>query len=447
MIHCRAWGLAALLTLAVPIRPAETNVFPFPYKIDRLENGLKIVSVPLTNQTVLSFTTIVRAGSRDEVEAGASGFAHFFEHMMSRGTRRISQTAAVELLARLGAATSSLTTDDFTRYDTVFSGRENLEKVIRIEADRFINISHTADMIRAEAPVLENEFRAGSADPGRRLIELLRDTAFTAHAYKHTTLGRLKDIQERPGQSEYDGLFQKRFYSPDNTVLLVIGDFDPARLRALIKQYYGGWEKSNYTPAASIEPPQPEARRIHEPWPAETLPRLAIGFHGPAYSDETIDKAALNLAAEIAFSPFSPLFRRLVADERTCLSLSASFGDTRDPSLLIISAVARSAADLPVAEGEILKELERLKTDLVAPSVLADVRSHLRHSVSAALETVDGIAGVLVPSIGLTGDPGTLNALFDLYEKITPSDIRDMARRYFRPAGATTVTLAAGGGK
>lgn len=445
MIKFTAWGLAAVLALAVPARPAGANVFPFPYKIDHLENGLKIVSIPLSNPAIISFYTIVRSGSRNEIEPGKSGFAHFFEHMMFKGTKQVSKAAYDEFLTRLGAGTNGFTSDDYTCYYVVFAGRENLEKVVKTEADRFINLYYTEEMIKTEAPVIEGEYNTSAANPGRRLIELLRDTAFASHSYKHTTLGFLKDIQDLPNQFEYSRLYKKRFYAPDNTILLVAGDFDPARLLTLVRQYYGGWEKSNYALTTPVEPPQAEAKRAHYPWPSRTLPRLAIGFHGPAYSDESVDKAALNLMAEIAFSPSSPLFQRLVNKEQKCLSLGASFGDTRDPALLIFNAVVKAAADLPYIEKEILKELERLKTELIAPGVLADIKSNLRYSMAAALGTTDGVAGTLAFYINLAGDPGTLNKLFALYDKITPKDIQDMARKYFHPSNGTTVTLAAGG--
>ena len=160
------------------------------------------------------------------------------------------------------------------------------------------------------------------------------------------------------------------------------------------------------------------APRAHYPWPVRTLPRLAIGFHGPAYSDESGDKAALNLLAEIAFSPSSPLYQRLVNEERKCLSLGACFADTRDPSLLVFNAVVKSTADLPYVEREILKELDRIKAELVPPDILADTKSNLSYAMAAALGTTDGVAGTLAFYVNLAGDPGTLNKLFDLYDKI-----------------------------
>jgi zinc protease len=218
-------------------------------------------------------------------------------------------------------------------------------------------------------------------------------------------------------------------------------------MKALAQKYYGGWEPSNYALVTPAEPAQAEPRRAHFPWPVRTLARLAIGFHGPAYSDDSGDKAALNLMAEIAFSPFSPLYLRLVNKERKCVSLGASFADTRDPSLLVFNAVVKSAADLPYVEKEILKELDRIKGELVPPDILADTKSNLIYAMAAALGTTDGVAGTLASYVNLAGDPGTLNKLFGLYDKATPQNIRDAARKYFRAANSTTVTLASGDGQ
>jgi zinc protease len=444
MIRFAVGGLLAVLALAVPARPSGKSVFPFPARIDKMENGLTIVSVPLANPDIIAYYTIVRSGSRNEIEPGKSGFAHFFEHMMFKGTKQVPKAAYDEFLTRLGAGTNGFTSDDYTCYYVVFAGRENLETVIKTEADRFINLAYTEDTIKTEAPVIEGEYNTSAANPGRRLIELLRDTAYSSHPYKHTTLGFLKDIQDMPNQFEYSQLYKKRFYAPDNTILLVAGDFDPTRLMALARKYYGGWEPSNYALVTPAEPAQAEPRRAHYPWPVRTLSRLAVGFHGPAYSDESGDKAALNLMAEISFSPFSPLYQRLVNKEQKCLSLGASFADTRDPSLLVFNAVVKSAADLPYVEKEILKELERIKSEPVSPDILADVKSNLRYGMAAALGTTDGVAGTLAFYINLAGDPGTLNKLFDLYERTTPRNIQDAARKYFRAANSTTVTLASG---
>ena len=436
--------LSLSLFLILPLPLKSSGIFPYAYKIEELENGLKVVSIPLPSPNIISYYTIVRSGSRNEVEPGKSGFAHFFEHIMFKGTKNIPRAAYEEFLTLLGAGTNGTTSDDFTCYFVVFAGRKNLPKVVETEADRFINLTSDEEMLKTEAPVIEGEYYASVSNPGRRLDELLRDTAFVSHSYKHTTLGYLRDILDMPNQFEYSQLFKNRFYAPDNTILLVAGDFDHWRLMELVRKHYSSWERSNYTLVTPIEPPQTEAKRAHYEWPTPTLARLAIGFHGPAYSDVAIDQAALDLLAEAAFSPSSPLYQRLVISEQKCLSLSADFESHRDPYLLTLNAVLQKDEDLPLVEDALWKEVERLKTEPFAPDLLARIKSNLKYALANQLGTTDGVAGVLSFYVNLATDPATLNRLYSFYEQVTPQDITAMARKYFVKTKSTVATLGGG---
>lgn len=424
-----------------------SNIFPYEYKIEELENGLKVVSIPLNNPQIISHYIIVRSGSRNEIEPGKSGIAHFFEHMMFKGTKNVPREVYDDFLTKLGAGTNGYTTDDYTCYFVVFAGRENLEEVVKKEADRFINLYYDEEMLKTEASVIEGEYYKSVSNPYRRLYELLRHTSFEKHSYRHTTLGYLEDILDMPKQFEYSQLFKKRFYAPDNTILLVVGDFDHAKLMEYVKKYYSGWEKSNYSLVTPEDPPQKKAKRAHYDWPTKTLPRLAIGFHGPAYSEKEIDKAALDLLAEIAFSRSSPLYQKLVIEEQKCLTLNTRFSDRRDPHLLTFNSIVKKDKDLPYVEEEIFKELERIKKESVDEELLANVKSNLKYSFASDLGTTDGIASTLASYINLTTDPGTVNKLFDLYETVTPQDIQEMAKRYFKKTNSTVVTLSGGKAK
>ena len=444
MIRLSVFLLALALAPAIMHPAAGSDVFPYSYRVETLDNGLTVVSIPLANPDVIAYYTVVRSGSRNELEPGKSGFAHFFEHMMFKGTKAVPRAAYDDFLTRLGAGTNGYTTDDYTCYFVVFAGRENLESVVRTESDRFINLSYDEEMLKTEAPVIEGEYYASLTNPGRRLDELLRETAFVSHSYKHSTLGYLRDIQDMPNQFEYSRVFRQRFYAPDNSVLLVAGDFDHVRLIELVRKYYGPWERSGYALVTPVEPPQTEPKRAHTAWPSKTLARLAVGFHGPAYSDGQADTAALDLLAQVAFSSTSPLYQRLVVREQRCQSLHADFESHRDPHLLTITSVVKNDDDLPYVEEQVFAELERFKSEPVAGGRLAEVKSNLRYSLAAALGTTDGLAGTLVSYLNLSADPGTLNTLYALYDGVTPDDIMSAAKKYFVTTNSTVATLSGG---
>ncbi len=439
--------LSGLIIFSLSLNPLlsqELDVFPYDYNIVTMDNGLKVISIPLNNPHIISYYTIVRSGSRNEIEPGKSGFAHFFEHMMFKGTKNVPREEYDNFLTELGAGTNGYTTDDYTCYYVVFAGQENLDDVVKLEADRFINLYYDEEMLKTEAPVIEGEYYSSVSNPGRRLYEMLRHTAFEEHSYKHTTLGYLEDIQDMPNQFEYSLLYKKRFYSPDNTILLVAGDYDHTALMQLVRKHYGDWEPSGYDLTTPEEPVQTRQKRAHYDWPGNTLPRLAVGFHGPAYSSEEIDKAALDLLAEIAFSNNSPLYQKLVVEEQKCVYLGADFPDRRDPYLLTINAVLKHKDDLEYVEREIFNTLEKHKTEPVREEKLDAFKSNMKYSLARQLSTTDGIAGILAFYINLEADPDTLNELFNLYLTINPEDIQKTAGKYFKITNSTVVTLSGG---
>jgi len=430
-----------LIFLLTPLVLQGSRVFPFDYKVEELENGLKVISIPLKNPHIISYYTIVRSGSRNEIEPGKSGFAHFFEHMMFKGTKKFPPQIYNNILTKLGAGTNGYTTDDYTCYYIVFAGRENLEKVVEIESDRFINLYYNEEMIKTESSVIEGEYYTSISDPSSKIYELLRDTAFEKHSYKHTTMGYLEDILDMPHQYEFSLVYKKRFYAPNNTILLVAGDFDHEELMKLIKKYYSSWEKSDYELITPVEPPQEKAKRLHYDWPSQTLPRLCIGFKGPAYSDERIDKAALDLLAQVAFSEQSPIYQKLVIEEQKCLTLSADFTDRRDPYLLIFSSIIKNEGDLDYVEGELFREFERLMNESIDEKLLDEVKSNMKYSFAHSIGTTDGIASQLAFYINLKTNPMTVNMLFDLYDKITVQNVQQMAKKYFQRKNSTVITI------
>ena len=177
--------LASLTT--VPLR-ADTPILPFKATEKLLPNGLKVIVVPTGFPNIVSIQIPVQTGSRNEVEPGKSGFAHFFEHMMFRGTKEYPPEKYQGVLTRAGARSNAYTSDDFTNYHTTFA-KEDLETILKMEADRFQNLSYTEEAFKTESRAVLGEYNKNSADPVRKILEVQRDNAYTKHTYKHTTMG------------------------------------------------------------------------------------------------------------------------------------------------------------------------------------------------------------------------------------------------------------------
>src|SRR4051812_8865543 len=231
----------ALLALCGVVSAAPAKpLFPYPYKTTVLKNGLSVTRVPFNAPEQVAYYSVVRVGSRNEVEKGHTGFAHFFEHVMFKGTKNWPEGTRDALLGKLGFSENAFTSDDVTVYH-VTGPTSGLRQLIDVESDRFMNLDYSEATFQTEAKAVLGEYHKNAANPGLKIEETVLATAFTKHPYQHTTLGFYEDIQAMPSRYEYSKEFFKRWYTPDNTMLFIVGDFDDAKLMADIEKAYGGW--------------------------------------------------------------------------------------------------------------------------------------------------------------------------------------------------------------
>src|SRR6185503_5976627 len=159
------------------------------------------------------------------------------------------------VITKIGANTNAYTSDDLTVYHLKFA-KEDLDQVVDIESDRFQNLSYSPPAFMTEAGAVYGEYRKNITNPTAQLNEKIQDLAYDQHTYKHTTIGFERDIKAMPQQFQYSLSFFRRFYRPENVVLLIVGDVDPEATVVLVRKYYGGWEKGYTPPAIVPEPPQ-----------------------------------------------------------------------------------------------------------------------------------------------------------------------------------------------
>jgi len=446
--------ILAALVLSVPLlgiaqqtrggSNSGSKLFTYPYTIDDLPNGLRLITVPTDYPNLVALYTVVAVGSRNEVEAGKSGFAHFFEHMMFRGSENYTPEQREEIFKRAGAETNAYTTDDRTVYHATFS-KEDLEEIMKAEADRFQRLKYTPEQFKTEAKAVKGEYDKNSANPFSKMNEVMRETAFKRHTYSHTTMGYLKDIEDMPNQYDYSLEFFKRFYRPEYTTIVVVGDVTRQRALDLTKRYWGSWQRGTYKADIPDEPEQKESRTAHIPWDAPTLPHLAVAFRAPKFSDTSKELAALDLFQSVAFGENSELYQQLVLKEQKVDVLAADFGHQADPELFTVYARVKDPAQVGYVREQILKTFERHKTELIDQAKLDATRSRMRYGFAMGMNSNNAIAGALAPYIALERTPETLNRLFDTYQTVTAADVRDAARKYFRDESRTIVTLATKG--
>ncbi len=437
----KSFLIAAFASVALAVSAQSSKFFPYPYSVDDLPNGLRLVTVPTDNPKLVALYLVVRTGSRNEIEPGKSGYAHLFEHMMFRGSEHFTPEQRDEILKRAGASANAYTADDRTVYHQLFS-KDDLDIVMQLEADRFQRLSYSPEVYKTETRAVLGEYNKNSSDPANKLDEVMRATAFHRHTYEHTTMGFIKDIEDMPNQFDYSRQFYQRYYRPEYTTILMVGDVNREQALSLTKKYFGDWKHGDYTTEIPAEPPATEARSAHVDWPSPTLPWVVVAFHGPAYSDEQKDKAALDLLAAIAFGETSDLYQRLVLKEQKVDTLAPSFDDAIDPQLFGVYARVKEPKDVDGVRDQVLATFRRYSTELVSQQKLDQTRSHLRYGAALGWSSSNAIAEFLAPYIALRRTPDTIEKLFALYNQLTAEDLRNMAARYFTEPNRIIVTLA-----
>ncbi|MBC7686039.1 MAG: insulinase family protein [Bdellovibrionales bacterium] len=420
---------------------AKADLLPFTATEKTLPNGLKVIVVPTGFPNLVSLQIPVQTGSRNEIEPGKSGFAHFFEHMMFRGTKAYPPEKYQDVITKSGARQNAYTSDDLTNYHTTFA-KEDLETILKVEADRFQNLSYGEDAFKTESRAVLGEYNKNSANPLSKLFEVQREAAFSTHTYQHTTMGFIKDIEDMPNQYAYSKVFFDRWYRPERTTVIIAGDVEPKRAIALVEKYWSSWKKGSYRSEVPAEPAPRGAVYRHVPWPTATLPYVTVAFRSPAFSDTAKDQAALQMLMSLSFGRTSPLFKRLVQDEQKVDQLFDNTPARVDPTLATIGARVKKIDDTVYVRDLILQTVAQMRTSAVSDKLLADAKSAQKYGFIRTLDNTEQIAGSLASFVHYKRSYATLNQYARLVDSLTPADLLAAAQKYLLDDAMVVTTLS-----
>ena len=434
--------LALLLTGSMNAQQSREDVLPFKATETTLPNGLRVIIVPTGFPNIVALQIPVQTGSRNEVEPGKSGFAHFFEHLMFRGTPNTPPEKYQEIMVKAGARENASTGDDVTTYHATFA-KEDLEEMLRVYADMFQNLAYSEADFKTESRAILGEYNKNSANPLEKLFEVQRDKAFTVHTYKHTTMGFLKDIEDMPNQYEYSKVFFSRWYRPQFTTLVIAGDVDSGSVMPLVQKYWGAWKPGAAAPVQIPAEPAPKGPiYAHVPWSTPTLPYVTVGFRAPAFSETEKDFAAMDMVATLFFGQTSDLYKKLVVSEQKVDQFGADNPGNVDPSLFTVLARVKKPEDAVYVRDEILKTIARARTTPVPAQRLEDAKSNNRYGLARRLDSTESIAQLLARFVHYRRSYGTLNNLYQVYASLTPADLLRAAQKYSTDAGLIVTTLS-----
>ncbi|MDY7228796.1 M16 family metallopeptidase [Hyalangium rubrum] len=443
--------LPLLLLLLAPALPAAAqardDVFPYALKTERLPNGLTVVRVPFRSPGLVAYYSVVRVGSRNEVEPGKTGFAHFFEHMMFKGTKKHPEGERDRIVASYGFDDNAFTTDDFTVYHA-YGPTAGLDALIELEADRFRNLEYAEPSFRTEALAVLGEYHKNESRPELKMEERLLGTAFQKHTYRHTTLGFYEDIKAMPEAYAYSRSFFERWYTPDNTIIFIVGDFDDAAVMKAIQEHYGPWARKAAQLNMPTEPPQKEKRTAHIDWASSTLPRHVLAWHTPAGSLTTPSAAIQSVLAAYLVGPTSPLYKELVLEKQLAEFIGSDFYPHRDPHLLNLIATLKAEDNRAAVDAALTRAVRELASGKVDAARVKAIQSNIRYGLLMNLEAPDDVGVQLALYAGIFGTPDALSRHLQNVSRVQPEQLVAFARSYLVDTNLTVLTLTpANGGK
>jgi zinc protease len=434
-------AFAAATKKSAPAKTTSDAILPFDATEKTLANGLKVIIVPTGFPNVVSVFTTMQTGSRNEIEAGKSGFAHFFEHVMFRGTEKFPPEKYNAVVQKAGARQNANTSDDRTIYHQTFA-KEDLPQILEIEADRFRNLSYPEATFKTEARAVLGEYNKNAASPIRKLIEVQRDAAFNTHTYKHTTMGFIKDIEDMPNQYAYSKEFFRRWYRPEYATLIIAGDVKASEVMPLVEKYYGDWKHGDYKITIPQEPVQKHAIYTNVPWPSATIPWVTVAFRVPGFDENSVTIPTLDTALDLEFGDTSDLHKKLVEDEQKVDRLFY-FNDAHvDPSLFTIFARVKDGKDAAYVRDEILKTFAKLRNQPEPAKRVNEAKSNSRYSFVRTLDNTEAITEVVAEYAKFRRSFNTVNNYYRELAKVTPQTIQEAAKKYFTDNALVVTTLS-----
>jgi len=443
----RRAAASAVIALALASAPATRAAVRAPrldYTMTTLDNGLRVVFLEDHSTPIVHLQIWYHVGSKNE-RAGRTGFAHFFEHMMFKGSKNVEAEGHPSYVSSVGGQSNAYTTEDATVFwETVPA--QYLPLVLWLEADRMASLKIDENAFKNEREVVKEERRMRIENqPYGRLQEIIADQAFTVHPYKHPVIGSMKDL-DAASVDDVRGFWQT-YYVPNNATAVLVGDFDSKEALQLVTQYLGRVPKSYKPVPRDIpkEPAQTKEKRatLKDEWP---LPAVNVAHHITFDGDP--DSYPLHIASKIlSDGQSSRIYRKLVYDKQIALAAFGGGNIIEDPNLFFAVAIVQPGHTTDEAANALIEELDRLRNEPVSDAELQQAKNQFARDYILSRETDQQKAEVLGHAAVIHNDLRTADGEFDIFQNTTAADVQQVAKRYFTPENRLVLTILPKGAK
>jgi zinc protease len=432
---------AVLLTPAThaAVRPPRLD-----YTMTTLPNGLGVVFLEDHSTPIVHLEVWYHVGSKNE-RPGRTGFAHFFEHMMFKGSKNVESEGHPSYISSVGGQSNAYTNEDATVFwETVPS--QYLPLVLWLEADRMASLKIEEKAFKNEREVVKEERRMRIENqPYGRLQEIIADQTFTVHPYKHPVIGSMKDLDAASVDDVRE--FFQTYYVPNNATTILVGDFDAKEALGLVTQYLGRVPKADKPVPRDIpkEPPQTKEKRVTltDEWP---LPAVVVAHH--ITFDGNPDSYPLHIASKIlSDGQSSRIYRKLVYEKGIALAAFGGGNIIEDPNLFFAVAIVQPGHTTEEASNALIAELDKLRNEPVTAAELQQAKNQFARDYILGRESNQNKAEQLGHAVVIHNDIKTADDEFEIFQKMTVADVQRVARSYFTPENRTVITILPKGTK
>ena len=395
-----------------------------------LENGLHVILHQDNNAPVVTTSVMYHVGAKDE-QPDRTGFAHFFEHLLFEGTENIERGQWFSIVTENGGTNNANTTDDRTYYYEVFPSN-NLELGLWMESERMLHPIINQIGVDTQNEVVKEEKRLRvDNQPYGKFLENVKKNLFVKHPYRWTTIGEMKHL-DAATLDEFLA-FNKKFYVPNNAVLVVAGDIDIASTKEMIQSYFGniprGAEiKRNY----EKDDPITEAITATAYDPNIQIPAVINAYRTPGFSER--DSKVLDMISTyLSDGPSSKLYKKLVDEKKMALQTGAFNISQEDYSMYVIFGLPLGDNSLNDLVSEMDEEIVKIQNQLISERDYQKLQNKIENAFVNSNASVEGIANSLARYYMLYDDTNLINTEIDVYRSITREEIKDVANKYLNP--------------
>jgi len=435
--HLRKGMLLAIVLVAVQALAVESRIPRLEYSDQWLENGLRLIIAPDHTAPVFAISVTYSVGSRNE-RPGRTGFAHLFEHMMFQGSENVGKGEHFILVFNNGGGMNGQTTEDRTNYFEILP-KNQLDLALYLEADRMRSLAVNQTNLENQRNTVQEERRRSIDNQpyGKSYLEI-DNLSYDNFAYKHSIIGSMSDLDAATVGDVQD--FFRIYYAPNNAVLALVGDLEPAEALEKVKKYFGGIPSQPQPPKVDLaEPEHYGERRETIEDPLARLPQIIMAYHLPP--GNTPENDALQVLANIlGTGESSRLYQHLVKDKQVATSIQVQPDARIGPSLFYILAMPRPGVKPEDLEKAIYEEIDAVKKAGVTAREMEKVRTQFLRGQIQSRQSSLYTAVRLGQYTVLFNDPDLINTVVDRFNAITAEQVKQAAQKFLVSTDRAVVT-------